>query len=389
MSLNPMRRQLPVLSPLPARALAAATRALGGAPDAAPELADLLRRDYGADEVVLTASGTQALQLALARAARRAGTDRVAVPAFTCYDVASAVVGAGVHAVLYDVDADTLQPVPASVAAALDDGAGAVLVAPLYGVPIDWIRLEAALGARRPVVVEDAAQGHGALHHGLRLGSRGDLAVLSFGRGKGWTGARGGALLSRGADAEPGPVLPAPPGARRGTLLRAAAQAALARPAVYGLPSSLPFLHLGETVYHSPAPVTAMDDVAAATVLATRAASEAEIAVRLEAGDDFAARVPGGFAHAVPADSRAGWLRYPLRVADAAAFLRRFDSLGVAPSYPLPLHRLPELRQHSTAAGPLPGAETLARELVTLPTHSLAVRERPTLMRHIDATLRR
>ena len=56
------------------------------------------------------------------------------------------------------------------------------------------LRALAAMGGDADAA-EDAAQEAGATLHGRRLGSFGDLSVLSFGRGKGVTGGGGGALL--------------------------------------------------------------------------------------------------------------------------------------------------------------------------------------------------
>src|SRR5439155_325596 len=85
-----------------------------------------------------------------------------------------------------------------SLTAALTAGARLVVVTSLYGVPVQWravLECAAAVGA---AVIEDAAQGFGASWLGRPLGSLGAVSVLSFGRGKGWTGGRGGALLARG-----------------------------------------------------------------------------------------------------------------------------------------------------------------------------------------------
>jgi dTDP-4-amino-4,6-dideoxygalactose transaminase len=68
-----------------------------------------------------------------------------------------------------------------------------------------------------------------------------------------------------------------------------------------------------------------------------------------------------------------GYLRFPVRV--AAAFAARVDSaalrrLGMARSYPTPLGALPPIAARLRPRHrPMPGAEALARELVTLPTH--------------------
>ncbi len=108
----------------------------------------------------------------------------MALPAFTCYDIASAAVGAGVRVALYDVDPDTLGPDPASLERVLAAGAGAVVAGPLYGVPLEWDALRALADRHGALLIEDAAQGHGASWRGRPLGSLGDLSVLSFGRGK-------------------------------------------------------------------------------------------------------------------------------------------------------------------------------------------------------------
>ena len=73
---------------------------------------------------------------------------------------------------------------------------------------------------------------------------------MSFGRGKGVTGGRGGALLVnpgwRGGSDE-SPLLPGIRGVMEVPALKA--QWLLARPWLYRIPASLPFLGLGDTVY--------------------------------------------------------------------------------------------------------------------------------------------
>src|SRR5207245_11729574 len=151
----------------------------------------------------------------------------------------------------HDVGPAWLAPGPDSLAATLAEGARIVVAAPLYGIPIDWNTLEECAAAFGAVVIEDAAQGHGASWHGRPLGSFGVISTLSFGRGKGWTGGKGGALLVR---ARGGQRLPLRNGgaaqrlgeagalAELGVLLRATAQWALGHPARYRLPASIPWL---------------------------------------------------------------------------------------------------------------------------------------------------
>jgi len=373
-------RQPPAYSPLPWRALRESARGvLRRESRDRVTLRTLLAREFSADAVGLFGSGTQALQIALGDAACATGSDIVALPAFTCFDVASAAVGAGLRIVLYDVDPATLSPDCDSLRAALAQGARIVVVTPLFGFPIDWEAVQACAVPHGAVLIEDAAQGLGATWHGARLGTLGDRSVLSFGRGKGWTGGQGGALLTRrGAR---------PPDLRNGkhlaadlrVLTLAAAQWAFGRPNLYGIPAALPWLGLGETRYHDPTPPKALPHTAARLLLHAVAASQREIEARKIRAVRLLAKISGG-SRLRPikplAGAQPGYLRLPVRVAGGVAGLAdpdRARRLGVARSYPTPLSEVPAVRERLVAmgSGAWPGAEELARDLVTLPTHSL------------------
>lgn len=358
--------------------LDAATQLLSPPDDPRARLRFLLEREFSAARVGLYGSGTQALTIALREASARLGSSpAVALPAFACFDVASAALGANSNVSFYDIDPDTLGPDMESLERVVDAGALVIVAASMYGVPVDWSAISTLASRYGAITIEDAAQGHGALWRGQRLGTLGDLAVLSFGRGKGWTGGGGGAVLARnGAEYDVEAIDANFPG-ETVTVMGLLAQWILARPQVYAIPLSIPALGLGETLYREPKPVTAITRVAAGALLSThRAAAEedeirrANAAVLLEAiKKSPSVRSP----HVHPAD-RAGYLRLPVRVPggiDGLASPLRARELGIAPSYPKPL---PEIAQISSRrVGPessWPGADTLARELITLPTHS-------------------
>jgi len=373
-----LRHQLAAHSPLPLTALLGAAWS-GSRRGAAESLAHLLADEYVADSVVLCGSGTQALQLAIVRAARQAGGDPVvALPAFCCYDVASAAVGAGARVALYDLDPETLSPDVVSLERLLKDGVRVIVVAHLYGIPVRWDEVAALAAAYGAVLVEDAAQGHGALWAGRPLGSLGSLSVLSFGRGKGWTGGRGGALLLRSdaADGPPTPLDAAPTSQERRNLVASFAQWALGRPSLYGLPMALPGLALGETVYHPPTAPHAIPEGAARLLLRAEAAACEEALARKAAAGELLrsiAGVPGVGAMRIAPEADPGYLRLPLRLPrgmESLGDVRRARRLGIAPSYPTPLATLPAIRERMLAAPSTPGAEVLARVLLTLPTHS-------------------
>src|SRR3989442_356539 len=193
-----LRRQPPAYSPVSLSALWSATlHGLRLAPDTRANLIALLECEYAADHVILLGSGTQALQIALRLAMSRVGDPSVALPAFTCFDVASAAVGASARLRFYDVEPSTLAPDLESLERVLERGTRVVVVTPLYGLPVDWDTIDALAVRHGAIVIEDAAQGHHARWRGRPLGSLGSLSVLSFGRGKGLTGGAGGAPLLR------------------------------------------------------------------------------------------------------------------------------------------------------------------------------------------------
>lgn len=376
-----LRYQPPVHSPLPWRAVTAGVTALFGSGDAGERaVLDALRGRFGSAALLRTDSGTSALTLALAAVARERPGRPIALPAYCCYDIATAADGARVPVLLYDVDPATLGPAPDSLRRMLEAGAGGVVIAHLYGVPVDVDPVLELAQEYDTIVIDDAAQGAGASYDGRPLGAFGSLGVLSFGRGKGITGCGGGALVgndswgSAALAASGGGLTAGGRGAR--AVIAGAAQWLLARPALYGIPSSLPFLHLGETIYRSPAPPAAPAAACSAMLAATWPLAAAESDVRRRNAGRLLGSLDGekrAWTIRIPDRSIAGYLRLPL-VASAAtraavAEARRF---GVMPGYP---RSLIDLKGFGGRSG-LPresyvGARTLAEGLITLPTHGV------------------
>jgi dTDP-4-amino-4,6-dideoxygalactose transaminase len=334
--------------------------------------------EYAPLDCLLTDSGTSALRLAIEVAASQAGGSdaMVALPAYCCYDVATAADGAEVGVVLYDLDPFTLSPDPASLDRAMSAGAAALVVAHLYGYAVDLELAARATEKSGALLIEDAAQGVGGTYKGRPLGSHGSLSVLSFGRGKGRTGGHGGALL---ANDERGKRLMAAARARiaagRTSVAAPAkliAQWGLSRPGWYRLPASLPFLGLGDTVYRPPQPARRMDRLSAATLAATWG----EAAVATEARRANAARlvsalqeVPGINLVTPLPNTAPGYLRLPALLSESRR-ARSEKSLGIVPGYPASLADLEGFGARRADSGALvQGARTLAGRLVTIPTH--------------------
>lgn len=357
-------------------------------------LAKELELRFSASRCVLTDSGTSALVLALGLTAGK--QQAVALPAYGCVDITSAARFADVKATLYDVDPNTLSPDLDSVRRALDRGVRAIVVAHYYGYPADVTAVRELAADRGVRVIEDAAQAAGGTLYGARLGSLGDVSVLSFGRGKGLFGGHGGALLVRSDLGRHAIPLALPSGSRRGLddLAAGVAQLVLGRPSVYAIPASIPWLHLGEMVYrpaHEPGPLSRVAATLVRDALASEASERRSRVWKANVLSSSARQVDGLTPVQTIPGGESGYLR--LAVLDRTGTRRPAPRLGVMPGYPLTLGQQPELApqlmhgQQSTF-----GAEELCRSLYTLPTHGKVrhrdVRDLEEWMRGSDATQR-
>jgi dTDP-4-amino-4,6-dideoxygalactose transaminase len=133
----------------------------------------------GASEAVGVGSGTDSLLLTL-RALDIGVGDEVIVPANTFVASAEAVVLAGATPVFADVSPDTLLLTSAQLEAAVSTRTAAVIVVHLYGQMPDMDALSRSASRAGIVLIEDAAQAHGASWRGRRAGSIGRAGCFSF-----------------------------------------------------------------------------------------------------------------------------------------------------------------------------------------------------------------
>ncbi len=124
-------------------------------------------------------SGTSALHLALLAAGVGPGDEVITVPLTFVASVA-AITYTGARPVLVDVEPASLTMDPSRLEAAITPDTKAVVPVHLYGQPADMDAITAVARRHGLVVVEDAAQAHGAEYQNRRTGSLGDLACFSF-----------------------------------------------------------------------------------------------------------------------------------------------------------------------------------------------------------------
>ena len=134
---------------------------------------------FGAGDAVGVASGTEAIQLALAAAGVGAGDEVVTSP-LTAAFTGLAILAAGARPVFADLDPATLNVSPEAVARAITPRTKALLPVHLYGHPADLDPLLEMARARGIRLVEDACQAHGARYKGRVVGALSGIGALSF-----------------------------------------------------------------------------------------------------------------------------------------------------------------------------------------------------------------
>lgn len=145
-------------------------------------------------------NGTDALELALVGLGIGPGHE-VLVPTNTFVATAEAVCAVGATPRFVDVLPDTLLMDPDAAAAAIGPDTAAILVVHLFGQMADVVALSELAERHGLLLIEDAAQAHGAEFAGRRAGSWGAAGTFSFYPGKN-LGALGdgGAVVSDDAE---------------------------------------------------------------------------------------------------------------------------------------------------------------------------------------------
>jgi dTDP-4-amino-4,6-dideoxygalactose transaminase len=154
----------------------------------------------GAKFCVGVNSGTAAIQLAVTACGAGAG-DEVIVPANTFFATAEAVSTAGATPVFVDADPVSHTIDVNKIEAAINERTRAIIPVHLYGQAADLDPVFEIAARHNLSVIEDAAQAHGSLYKGRRVGALGRANCFSFYPGKN-LGAygEGGAVVTDDAE---------------------------------------------------------------------------------------------------------------------------------------------------------------------------------------------
>jgi dTDP-4-amino-4,6-dideoxygalactose transaminase len=296
----------------------------------------------GTDRCIAVNSGTSALHLALLASGIGPG-DEVITVSLTFVATTAAILYSGATPVFVDVDPDRWTMDPARIESAITPRTKAIMPVHLHGSMADMDAILAIARRHGLVVIEDAAQAHGAEHNGRRAGSLGDIGCFSFYPGKN-LGAygEGGAAVTRSADL-----------AERMALLRDWGARSKYDHVLHG------YNYRMDAIQGAVLKVK-MDYIEAWTEARRAIAGEYDRLLR------SSCRRP-----APPATDRHVYHVYAVAVSERDAVRQSLSDRGIETGihYPVPVHLQAAYRDLGYRAGDLPVAEALAKQFLSLPIY--------------------
>jgi perosamine synthetase len=189
-----------------------------------------LKEIFKADTISLCSNGKEGIEILCQHLASR-GFKKLVTGAYSCPDIVAAATRGGLKVRLTEVNSITLE----TVFSDLDEKTEVILLSNLYGL-VDDIQ-----GLNKFQIIDDACQAALSFDGETRVGAR-SIGVISFGRGKAVCGVGGGAIIGHKQSHKVSPE-------KLESLVKLFVYGILENPALYGIPASLPFLKLGETVF--------------------------------------------------------------------------------------------------------------------------------------------
>lgn len=308
----------------------------------------------GARHAVGVNSGTSALHLALLAAGIGPGDEVITVP-FTFVATVAAVWYSGATPVLVDIDPRTLNMDPARIEAAITKRTKAIMPVHLHGRVAEMDEINAIAEKHGLIVIEDAAQAHGAEYKGRRAGSFGRIACFSFYPGK-----------NLGAYGEAGMVV----------TNDAAIDRTLRMLRDWGAERKYEHLLKGYNYR--------MEGIQGAILRVKMRYIERWTEQRRAAAGLYDRLLEGSGAGTplVQPDSRHVYHVYAIRTGQRAAWQEALNGKGIHTGihYPIPVHLLPAYEDLGYKAGDFPHAELAAKEVLSLPIFPEITEEQCTMV---------
>ncbi len=153
-----------------------------------------LENTFRAQKVLLTTSGTSALDMAMLLCKFQAG-DEVILPSYTFSSTATSILVGGGVPVFVDIRPDTMNIDEHKIEAAITERTRAIVVVHYAGISCEMDTITDIARRHKLKVIEDAAQGVMSTYNGQALGTIGDFGCYSFHETKNFSMGEGGALV--------------------------------------------------------------------------------------------------------------------------------------------------------------------------------------------------
>lgn len=333
---------------------------------------------FGTKYAFMVSSGKAALFLIVTGLKRLSNKRKVIIPAYTCFSVPSAIRMAGLEIVLCDIKPETLDYDLSQLRNLVDDDTLCIISTHLFGIPSDVAKIQDLCGNRKIFIVEDAAQAMGAISGNRKLGTLGDVAFFSLGRGKNITCGSGGIIITsedriadsiRGYHGGLGTV---PLTEYIKNIVETILLNIFLFPSLYWLPKSLPFLKIGETKFYRKFPVHQLTGFQAGLLFNWRNKLETYNRNRSDNADYYLEKL--SLIGRMPIRTNGNiYNRFPIFLDNKALkdkLCESGNSLGISPMYPSSIDKIQEIKEDYMKNN-YSYSETIADTLVALPTHSL------------------
>ena len=153
-----------------------------------------MENKFNAQKVLLTTSGTSALEMAAVLCDIQAD-DEVIMPSYTFCSTANAFVQRGAKIVFVDIRPDTMNIDETKIEEAVTSKTKAIVPVHYAGVSCNMDEINSIAKKHKLFVIEDAAQGVMSAYKGKALGTISDFGCYSFHETKNYSMGEGGAIV--------------------------------------------------------------------------------------------------------------------------------------------------------------------------------------------------
>lgn len=300
-----------------------------------------------AKHAIAVNSGTAALHSALWAADIKSG-DEVIAPSFTFIATAEAIALSGAKPVFVDIDPQTYNIDPEKIEAAITEKTRAIMPVDLYGLSAEMDTIKEIAQCHNLIIIEDAAQAHGATYKGKPPGSFADMACWSFYASKNMTCGEGG-MVTTNSDEH----------AETLRLIRSHGEKEEYVSTVLGHNYRMPEIEAAIGIVQLKKLPTFLEKRRRNAKLLTKKLAETKKKLVLP-------NEPKGYLHS--------WYLYTTRLQRGNADVRdkivdglRKKGVGAGVYYHAPIHRMPYYRQFGRFH--LPNTEKIAQQVFSLPIH--------------------